>query len=160
MTEPRWLDETQQQAWRALIAIVFRGFPQFDRTLKEHDLLVVHYSVLVALSEAPDHTMRLSELAEQANVSQSRLTHRLRVLVDRGDVELVTAPGDGRGKNATLTAAGLERVEVLAPLHVEDVLQVIFDPLDEAETQALASALTKIATPLCGSERFLKPKDA
>ena len=66
--------------------------------MKQHGLLTVHYSILVALSAAPDDTMRLSELAERANVSQSRLTHRLRTLVGRGDVSITgtgSAPDDG-----------------------------------------------------------------
>lgn len=151
--EPRWLDDTQQEAWRALLALVYRGFPEFDRTLKEHDVLVVHFAVLVALSEARDRTMRLSDLAHQANVSQSRLTHRLRVLVERGQVEIVADPTDGRGKNATLTAAGVQLVEKVAPMHAEDVLRMIFDKLDDDETKALASMLSKIAEPLCESPR-------
>jgi len=153
--EPRWLNETQNQAWRALLVLVYRGFPEFDRTLKEHGLLVVHYSVLVALSEAPERTLRLSDLADAANVSQSRLTHRLRTLVESGDVDLKASDEDGRGKTATLTKAGLRRLEAVAPTHADDVLRGIFDHLDAAETEALAAALSKVAAHHCGHDLFL-----
>src|SRR6056297_3202129 len=107
----RWLDETQQQAWRALLVVVNRGLPQLERTLKAHGLLVVHYSILVALPEAPDHTMRLADLADAANVSPSRLSHRLRTLIERGDVAVTTDTDDRRGKHAFLTAVGSGRLE-------------------------------------------------
>lgn len=155
VTDTRWLDATQQQAWRALLVVVNRGLPQLERTLKAHGLLVVHYSILVALSQAPNDTMRLSDLADAANVSQSRLTHRLRTLIDRGDVTITADTDDRRGKHATLTPPGRERLEALAPLHVEDVRRLIFDHLDGPETEALAHALSKIATALCDHDDFL-----
>jgi DNA-binding MarR family transcriptional regulator len=155
METVRWLDDTQQQAWRALLVVVNRGLPQLERTLKEHGLFVVHYSILVALSAAPEHTMRLSDLADAANVSQSRLSHRLRTLLDRGDVVVTADSDDRRGKHATLTAVGLRQIEALAPLHVEDVQRVIFDQLDAADTEALARALSKVAAALCDHENFV-----
>ena len=155
MAEPRWLNETQQQAWRALLVLVNRGMPELERTLKEHDLLVVHYSILVALSSAADDTMRLSELADAANLSQSRLTHRLRTLTERGDVEIKADAEDRRGKHATLTKVGRQRLESVAPLHAEDVQRIVFDQLEPAETECLASALSKIAGNLCDHEHFL-----
>ncbi|MEM7287171.1 MAG: MarR family transcriptional regulator [Actinomycetota bacterium] len=154
MTDDRWLDETQQQAWRALLVFVNRGLPQLERTLKEHDLLVVHYSILVALSDAPDDTMRLTELADAANLSQSRLTHRLRTMIDRGHVEIAADADDGRGKNATLTAAGRQLLERVAPIHADDVRCLVFDHLDGAETAALANAMSKVARTLCDHDAF------
>jgi len=155
MTEPRWLDETQQQAWRALLVLVYRGLPDLERTMKEHDLLSVQFSILVALSESPDDTMRLSDLADAANVSQSRLTHRLRVLIERGDIVIEADAADRRGKHATLTPAGRRRIEGIAPVHVENVQRLVFDHLDEAETKCLAGALSKIAGNLCDHDHFL-----
>jgi DNA-binding MarR family transcriptional regulator len=159
MTEPRWLNETEQQAWRAILVLVHRGVPGLERTLKEHGLLNVHYSVLVALSESPDRTMRLSDLADAANLSQSRLTHRLRALVERGDVLVDQDPHDGRGKNATLTPAGFRRLEQVAPVHADDVQRLVFDHLDATETECLARALSKVAGNLCGHEHFVPDAD-
>ncbi|MFK8025554.1 MAG: MarR family winged helix-turn-helix transcriptional regulator [Ilumatobacter sp.] len=155
MTDARWLDATQQQAWRALLVLVNRGLPQLDRTLRSEGLLVVHYSILVALSEAPNDTMRLSELADSANVSQSRLTHRLRTLVERGAVSIVADVDDRRSKHATLTPAGRRSVEEIAPRHVDDVQCLVFDHLDGPETEALANALSKVAAALCDHDHFL-----
>ncbi|MEM7321813.1 MAG: MarR family transcriptional regulator [Actinomycetota bacterium] len=152
--EAPWLDDTQQQAWRALLVLVNRGLPRIDRTLKEHDLLVVHYTIFDALSCAPDDTMRLSDLADAANLSPSRLTHRLRSLIESGDVAVDQDPDDGRVKYATLTPQGRERLEALAPLHVADVRRLIFDHLDADETEHLATALSKVAATLCEHDRY------
>ena len=154
MAETRWLDETEQQAWRALLVFINRGMPQLERTLKEHDLLYVHYAIYVALSAAPDDTMRLSDLADAANLSQSRLTHRLHTLTERGDISIEPDPDDGRGKNATLTKKGRRRLESVAPVHAEDVQRLVFDHLDKAETDCLAQALSKIAGSLCDHVHF------
>jgi DNA-binding MarR family transcriptional regulator len=149
MTEPRWLDDTQQEAWRALLALVNRGLPQLEHTFKAHGLLAVHYSILVGLSESADDTMRLSDLADAANVSQSRLTHRLRTLVDRNIVAVAADSADGRGKNATLTASGRQLLESLAPSHAEDVQRMIFDYLTATETANISTGLSKVAAHLC-----------
>ena len=156
-TEPRWLDETQQEAWHGLRAVIFRAFPEMERTLKAHDLLAVHYHILAVLSNAPEQTLRLTELADAANMSQSRLTHRLRVLVERGEVAISEDPDDRRAKNATLTTAGRKRLEHLAPIHIEDVQRLIFDPLTPEQTKALADAMTTIADHLCQHPEFLNP---
>ncbi|MEM9040195.1 MAG: MarR family transcriptional regulator [Actinomycetota bacterium] len=155
---PRWLDATQQTAWRGLLAIVSRAFPEFERTLKAHDLLTVHYQIFAALSEAPDRTLRLSELADGADMSQSRLTHRIRVLVERGEVAITADPDDRRAKNATLTDAGMTRLETIAPLHVEDVQRLIFDPLTPEQTTALADAMSTIGDHICQHPEYLNPR--
>jgi DNA-binding MarR family transcriptional regulator len=154
MDEPRWLDADQQKAWRGLLVLVNRGMPVLDRTLREHGLLSVHYAVLVALSGAPLHTLRLSELADIANLSQSRLTHRMRMLVDKGVVTIEPDPQDGRAKNAVLTSAGMKWLEKVAPIHAEDVQQLIFDHLNPDETRVLGTALAKVAGSLCDHPHF------
>jgi DNA-binding MarR family transcriptional regulator len=155
MDEPRWLDAEQQRAWRALLVFVERGLPEIERTMKEHDLLVVHFSILVALSEAPDRTMRLTDLADAANVSPSRLTHRLRTLTERRDVTIAADPQDGRAKRASLTATGRQRLEEVAQPHAQDVLRLVFDHLGPAETTVVADALSKVAAGLCDHPAFL-----
>lgn len=145
MTEPRWLDETQQTAWQGFLVVSRRAFPEIERTFKANDLLSVQYGILVALADAPGRTLRLSELAEVANTSQSRLTHRIRRLVSRGDVTITGDPGDGRAKLATLTDAGKQRLDAISPAHAADVLRLLFDPLTPEQTAALADALSTIA---------------
>ncbi|WP_341229232.1 MarR family winged helix-turn-helix transcriptional regulator [Nocardioides salarius] len=149
MTEPRWLDETQQAAWQAMLVVFSRAFPEIERAMRPHGILAVQYGVLVALSQAPGRSLRLGDLAAHANMSQSRLTHRMRDLVAHGDVEVADDPHDRRSKRATLTETGLDRLRSLAPHHVETVQSIVFDHLTAQQTAALADAMSSIAASLC-----------
>jgi DNA-binding MarR family transcriptional regulator len=120
-----------------------------ERTLKEHNMLVVHFEILAKLSAAPDHTLLLSTLAELANLSQSRLTNRIKTLTKRGEVVIRPDPADGRAKLATLTKTGLERLERVAADHVREIRHLVFDNLDANETAVFADAFAKIAANLC-----------
>ncbi|WP_433084054.1 MarR family winged helix-turn-helix transcriptional regulator [Dactylosporangium sp. CA-052675] len=145
--EPRWLDDTERQAWMSLLAVVLVGFPELERTFRPHGLVHVEYGLLAALGGACDG-LRLSDLAGQMNMSASRLSHRMRKLVDLGYVEVSGDACDGRVSIARVTDAGREFVERVAPAHVADVRRLIFDHLDEAQTRALADALGAVAAKL------------
>jgi DNA-binding MarR family transcriptional regulator len=142
--EPRWLDDTERRAWMSLLAVVLVGFPELERTFRPHGLVHVEYGLLAALSNA-DGGLRLSELAGQMNMSPSRLSHRMRKLLELGYVEITADPCDGRASIARVTAAGRRFAEQIAPAHVADVRRLIFDHLDPAQTAALADALGTIA---------------
>jgi len=157
--KPRWLNSDEAAAWRGLLTVVQRAFPEIERDLRsQHDMLAVHYHILVTLSDASDETMRLTDLADSANLSQSRLTHRLRTLIARGEVEICQDPEDGRAKHATLTKLGRKRLEAVAPDHVETVRRLIFDHLSPTQTVALAKALAPVSTSLCDHPEYLNPK--
>ncbi|NNC41019.1 MAG: MarR family transcriptional regulator [Acidimicrobiia bacterium] len=140
----KWLNDTEQRAWRALITLMMVEFPKLEPTFRAHDLLHVEYGLLVALSEAPDDALRMSDLAETANVSQSRLSHRMRRLVERGLIDQRPCTDDGRVTYAELTSAGRALIETVAPLHVDDVRAIMFDALSDDQTSALADALETI----------------
>lgn len=155
----RWLDEDEAAAWRALLTLVQRGFPEIERDLRaNHNMLPVHYHILVTLAEAPDGTLRLSELAHAADLSQSRLTHRLRALIARSDVVIAPDPDDGRSKHATLTDTGRARLEAAAPAHVDTVRRVIFDHLAPGQSRAIADALAPVTEALCQHPEYLNPQ--
>ncbi len=46
----------------------------------------------------------------------------------------------------------------IAPHHVEDVQRLIFDPLTDAQTAALADAMSTIAESLCEHPEYLNPQ--
>ncbi len=156
--QPQWLNADEAVAWRAILTLVQRAFPEIERDMRtKHDLLGVHYHILVTLSEAPGRTMRLSDLAASADLSQSRLTHRMKTLIDRGDVAITEHPDDRRAKQATLTDVGFARLEAAAPDHVATVRRVVFDHLTPAQTVALAEALGPVAEALCCHPEYLNP---
>jgi DNA-binding MarR family transcriptional regulator len=140
----QWLNETEQRAWRALVALMMVELPKLESTFRAHDLLHVEYGLLVALSESDEDSLRMSDLAGTANVSQSRLSHRMRRLVERGLIDQRRCTDDGRVTYAELTPAGRALIEEVAPTHVDDVRRLIFDSLSDEQTSALAGALETI----------------
>ena len=60
------------------------------------------YMVLAMLSEAPEHTLRMTALAAQTHSTLPRLSHVVTRLVNRGFVERIPCPQDKRATNAHL----------------------------------------------------------
>ena len=131
MDEPRWLDEDEQRAWRALAAVVLKLPAELERQLRrDSGMSHFEYWVVALLSEATDRSLRLSELAGRANASLSRLSHVVTRLEDRGWVTRAPCPEDARATLAVLTEAGWSQVRAAAPGHVATVRSLVFDGLD------------------------------
>ena len=145
MDEPRWLTDEEQQAWRPFAALLFRLPAALDAQL-QRDAQITHfeYMVLISLSEAPDRSLRMSDLAAMASGSLSRLSHVVSRLERRGWVRREPCPGDGRFINAVLTDEGWEKVVATAPGHVEAVRKLIVDALTPEEFRALGAASAQI----------------
>lgn len=134
----RWLDDDEQQTWRSFLATSELLYGALDRQL-QRDAGITHasYIVLAVLSEAPDRSLRMSDLAIRANSSPSRLSHAIARLEARGWVRREPAPKDGRGTVAVLTDAGLEMLVESAPGHVTAVREHLFDQLTPEQVRAL-----------------------
>ena len=142
---PRWLTDEEQCAWRAFIEASSRLFDQLERQLqREAGLSHGDYEVLVRLSEAPERRMRMSELADQALVSRSRLSHAVRRLESQGLLRREACATDRRGMFAVLTDEGFARIEAVAPGHVEEVRRLMFDHLSADQVQALEEISRRI----------------
>ena len=103
----RWLDEEEQRTWRAFMLSHVLLFEQFERDLqREAGLPVTYYEIMVRLSEAPDHRLRMSELADRSQSSRSRLSHAVARLEESGWVRRESCPTDRRGSIAVLTDEG------------------------------------------------------
>jgi DNA-binding MarR family transcriptional regulator len=138
MTEPRWLDDHEQQTWRAFISASRLLFEQLDRELqRDAGMPHTYYEILVRLSEAPGRALRMSELAQRSGSSRSRLTHAVDRLEERGWVRREECPSDRRGQVAVLTDNGMQTLRAAAPLHVEGVRTHLFDQLTPAEVDQL-----------------------
>jgi DNA-binding MarR family transcriptional regulator len=128
--EPRWLDADEQQAWRAFLSASQLLFDELEREL-QHDYGIPHgyYEILVRLSESPERTMRMSDLASRSLSSRSRLSHAVARLEEAGWVRRETAPDDKRGQLAVLTDEGFAKLEEAAKGHVAAVRCHLFDQL-------------------------------
>src|SRR3954462_11882695 len=132
-------------AWHALIAASTGLMATLDNELRAaHGLSLGDYEVLVRLSEAPDQSLRMTDLAAQLHLSPSGITRRIDGLVKAGLVERRQCPTDRRGSNAVLTKLGTKTLEACAPTHVAGVRGHFIDRLNKRELAELTNALASI----------------
>ena len=92
MTDPRWLDDREQRAWRGYLAMQGRLQAHLNRRLQaDSGLSLADFEVLVALTDVPDGRVRVRELAEAVQWEKSRLSHHLARMERRGLIERRTA---------------------------------------------------------------------
>jgi DNA-binding MarR family transcriptional regulator len=156
----RWLDDEEQQTWRAFLSATQLLFDQLDREL-QRDAKIPHayYEILVRLSESEGRTLRMSQLADSTLSSRSRLSHAVSRLEEAGWVERRSCPTDRRGQLAVLTDKGFAALEAAAPGHVEGVRSHVFDPLSAEQRAALRDISETLLKPLV-SERKAKGQSA
>jgi DNA-binding MarR family transcriptional regulator len=140
MTEPRWLDGQEREAWLALAAMMFTLPAALDSQLqRDEDLTLAGYMVLAMLSESAEKQMRMTELAAAASTSQSRLSRIVSRLEQQGLVTRTMAAEDRRAVLARLTDTGMAKIVAAAPGHVEAVRSLVFDRLDRDQVAQLAA---------------------
>jgi DNA-binding MarR family transcriptional regulator len=141
------LTPEEEAAWRALGRAVLVIPRVLDADLiATQGLNVTEYSLLMNLSEVPDHALRMSELANYLSITVSGATRVVQRLSRQGLVEQVRAESDGRGQVAVLTPAGLERLKQAWPTHLASVRRHVMDHLEGIDLAAFAAAVSRIAS--------------
>jgi len=134
----RWLTCEERPAWMAMAAIMMKLPAALDAQLqRDADLTFFEYTVLAMLSELPERTIQMSELAAISSASLSRLSHVASRLEKRGYLQRRRCSGAGRRTNATLTDAGLAKVAAAAPGHVRTVRELLLDALSPEQLSVL-----------------------
>ncbi len=152
MAQTRWLTDDEQHTWRAFLEATRRLDEQLDRELQHQaGMPLGYYTILVMLSEAPERTLRMSDLAERTWSSRSRLSHAVDRLEEKGWVERHSCPSDKRGAFALLTDAGFAVLEAAAPGHVAGVRRHVFDQLTPSQVEALGTISQKVAQRLAAA---------
>ena len=141
---PRWLNPAEMKAWRRYIIASRRLLDALDSDLADHDLSMPDYEILAQLSDAPNRRMRMSELADVAMLSRSRLSHRMKVMEKAGWVKREACPADKRGYFAVMTAIGWKAIVEAAPDHVASVRHRFIDNLSKTDQISLAAIFEKV----------------
>ena len=141
---PKWLTPAEMKAWRRYIVASRRLLEALDADLQAHDLSMPDYEILAQLSDAPDRRMRMSELADIAMLSRSRLSHRMKVMEKAGWVKREPCPIDKRGYFAVMTPKGWKAIVAAAPDHVESVRNRFVDLLSKQDQIAIATIFEKV----------------
>ena len=149
-TDIRWLNPREMKAWRTYIIASRRMLEALDSDLAGFELTMADYEVLAQLSDAPGRKLRMSELAEIAMVSKSRLSHRMKVMEAAGWVKREECPEDRRGYFAVMTDKGFKAIEKAAPTHVGSVRNRFLDHLTVKDQEDLAKIFDRVQSQLRG----------
>lgn len=141
----RPLSSAQERLWRAIA----RMLVVLPRAIDE-DLLVrtglslTSYIVLSQLSEAPSRQLRMSDLAERAALSPSRITRVVNDLEESGFVRRSVSPHDGRANLATLTDIGFDRLTQAWPSHLDGVRTLAMNHIRRDEIAHLTDVVERL----------------
>lgn len=144
MSEPRWLDEEEQHAWRSILRAHHLVRVGMEEALVDLDVSMGEYELLSMVSEAPGQRMRMAALSDLIVQSRSRVSHTASRLERRGWVKRVPSVHDGRGVVLVLTAEGAARLEEMAPVHVESVRRALLDHLSREELLAYGELMRRV----------------
>ena len=139
------LSAEEERAWRPYLEASLRLETRLGEDLRAHvGLTLIDYHLLLLLSEAPQHRLRMSELAERMVFSRSRITYQVNSMTKRGLVVREPAPGDRRGYRAVLTATGLETLRRAAPGHAASVRKLFFGNINDDELLCVERIFTRL----------------
>jgi DNA-binding MarR family transcriptional regulator len=114
--------------------------------LAEQGMSLSEYTALMHLSEAPGRSLRMSDLAASCALSLSGMSRIVSRLEAQRLVERERASCDGRGLNAILTDAGLDRLRRAWPTHLASVRRRVMDHLSELDLPAVTAALRHLGS--------------
>jgi DNA-binding MarR family transcriptional regulator len=148
-----WLDQAQQESWRAFLVGSTLLMDRLDRDLREeHGISLVEYEILVRLSEAPRRRLRMAGLAHALCHSRSRVTHTVSRMEKAGLVERDPCLDDGRGVEAVLTEQGLTTLMAAAPTHVTGVRECLVDVAKPDDLAGVGRVFGAVADSLASPE--------
>ena len=149
----RWLDATQQGAWRGFLDLHARLTARLNRELQQTSgLTLSDYAVLVHLTDVPAGRLRGFELGDRLQWDKSRVSKQVARLATRGLVAKEDCEADRRGAYVVLTPDGRQAIDAAAPAHVELVHQLVFDTLTPGQIREWAAISGAILGRLEGSQ--------
>lgn len=141
--------EIRAQGWRTLAALHGLIESSLERELtSSHDLSVVEFTVLDALSRQDGWHMRMSQLARAAALSNSATTRLVNRLEDRQLIRRILCADDRRGIYTELTPAGVALRDAARPTHDRVLEQALRQAEGTPELAPLVDALHRLPTPV------------
>lgn len=137
-------NKTANAAWEALMtayATLMRDFAAQDIW---QEASMREYDVLYSLSKCPE-PLRIGELHKHLLLSQPALSRMVDRLVQRGFVERLAAPEDGRGVRLALTDTGRKVQQDIGRKHARDVARAVTARVNAEELRQLEAICKKLA---------------
>lgn len=141
------LEQQRNVLWRSFLTAHAAVISRIEGDLGGAEVLPLSwYDVLLALYEAPDHRLRMRELASEILVTRGGLT-RLVARIEEADLlRREPDPDDGRGLFATLTEEGLEALRTTWPIYARGISEHFGQRLSDEEVEILDRAFRRIST--------------
>jgi len=153
-----WLDTTEERAWRAYRRMFTLLESRLGSELTEASgLSWADYTVLSNLVEVENRRWRLTALAEYMGWSQSRLSHQIKRMEERGLVRREQVLGDARGAYVVLSRVGLRAIAAATPTHLSGVRRHFVDLLTRDQLETLAEIGETVAGHLTGETTTAEP---
>jgi DNA-binding MarR family transcriptional regulator len=151
-------DDERLTTWKLFLESYRRVLDTLDAELQsERGLTLSRYDVLVQLFNAPDHRLRMNQLASRILLSKSGLTRLIDRMEAEGLVERASSPTDRRGSFAVLTPRGEQVFREAAPIHLDGIHKHFASHLTATEAKAMANAFEKIRGPLISAAECAPP---
>ncbi|MCP2321727.1 DNA-binding MarR family transcriptional regulator [Hamadaea flava] len=140
--------EIRAQGWRTLAALHGLIDTALERALQtRHNLSVVEFTVLDALSRQDGWHMRMQQLSRAAALSSSATTRLVNRLEERGLLTRVLCQDDRRGIYTELTPQGSKLLEQARPTHDDVLAGTLADAERLPELAPLVDALHRLPAP-------------
>lgn len=145
MTEK--LDDLHLTAWRTFITAHATLIEIIDRRLVEAGCVPLQwYDVLIELYEAPEHRLRMTELARKVVLTKSTVSRLVDRLEAEGLLTRETTPTDGRGAFAVLTDKGHKALRDAWHIYAEGIKTHFAQHLNDAEAETLVRVFQKMVS--------------
>ena len=141
----RELSAAELSAWRGFLRVHSALAKRLDAQLESaHNLPLTSYEVLITLQAAPDHRLRMAELADRALLSRSGMTRLVDRLERDGLLIRDTCESDARGCFAVLTDAGGELLAKARATHLDGVRDAFLQHLGPEDMERLAGVWERV----------------
>jgi DNA-binding MarR family transcriptional regulator len=109
------------------------------------DLPLSWFEVLRVVAARSEPPLRVSDIGDQVTLSPSRVCRVLHALEQRGVVERLTSPADGRATEVVATDAGLALCATAQEVQREVLAGGPLAKLTQAQRRSLATVLDRLA---------------
>jgi DNA-binding MarR family transcriptional regulator len=138
-------DPLTLEAWRLFLTAHHEVIGVLSRELEgETGLPLTWYEVLLYLQRAPDHRLRMHELAESLLLSRSAMTRFVDRIEQAGYVARRQCVTDRRGYFVELTAKGERMFRKAAPVHLRGIEEHFARHVHPDEAEAMRRALDRV----------------
>ncbi|MFD5824078.1 MarR family winged helix-turn-helix transcriptional regulator [Lentzea sp. NPDC060358] len=148
MTALAPLSSDETVLWQSLGRLVHSLPRALEDDMSRTGVTMTEFAVLLLLSEAPDHRLRMSALAARAGLTASRITRVVDGLGKHGLVRKERHGEDARGNDAVLTDAGLTAMHAAQPAHLASARRRVLDKIPPELLPELARTVAELADAL------------